>query len=660
MTELDPVRAELARLEAVFEAVPLAIAVFDATLQLVRANERFAELTESSVAQCRGRAIYDAFPNALADVAEQIDDVARRGSASLTVRMRFCNAVGPRMVEATLSRIDAGSGGGGMLFIGADVTEREDLREDLGRSLDQLTTTFDVMPESVRVFDASGDITRSNTQAQREYPGHPPRSLTELWQHEHPRTLSGTSLFMHEHPTARALRGESVRAQTLWVRRSDGSPAVIEVNANPLRDSQGRIRGAISVERDVTERTRLATELEEQARRSAMLFERVSTEAERLERMVAVRTEQLLELQEDRARERRLAAVGQLAAGVMHDVNNALHPIVAAAHLLHVNAGNPDAVRDYATRIAKAAETGATTAQRVGRFIRQDPLVGDREETLDLVAIANEVVAMTRPLWAERAQGGAIELHRVDDHGAVARGVPGEIREALLNLIQNALDAMTAGGVLSVVTSARAGEACIEVRDTGSGMSADVRDRAFEPFFSTKGTGGTGLGLSEVYGIMKRHRGDIDLESEPGAGTVVRLRFPLATAVESPRPRPVRPRRCRHILLVEDHHDGRAFIEELLASEGHSVDCVCTARDALTYLACGGGVPTYDVLLTDIGLPDANGWDLVAETRSRWPTVRIGVITGWEGRTSLAGSADFVLRKPVRTQDLLDQIAGEP
>jgi CheY-like chemotaxis protein len=285
--------------------------------------------------------------------------------------------------------------------------------------------------------------------------------------------------------------------------------------------------------------------------------------------------------------------------------------------------------------------------------------MGEREETVDLVAIANEVVAMTRPLWAERARGGSIDLDRTDDGRAIARGIPGEIREAMLNLIQNALDAMDGGGTLSIATFTCNDEACIEVRDTGIGMTAEVRERAFEPFFSTKGTQGTGLGLSEVYGIMKRHRGGIDVDSAPGVGTTIRLRFPLTTRSEPLGPRALRPRPSRHILLVEDNQEGRAFIEELLATDGHSVDCVCTAREALAQLSCGAAGAGYDLLLTDIGLPDASGWDLVAEARARWPVLRIGVITGWEGRTSLAGRADFVLRKPVRTQDLLDQIAGD-
>ena len=634
--------------------VPLAIAVFDSELRLVRANERFGEITSAAGLEAAGQPLRDVFPSAL---AETIAGVASGDTASVTVRMLVCNPVGPRVVEATLSRI-SGPEGAGLLFVGSDVTEREELREDLGRSLDQLSTILEVTPESVRVFDAAGNINRSKVQAQVERPGEPARSLAELWQQQQPRAPGGTSLFMHEHPTARALRGESVRGELLTVRQRDGSQATIEVSASPLRDGQGRVRGAISVERDVTERTRLASDLEEQVRRSAVLLDRVSTEAERLERMVAARTQEVIEQQEARARDRRLAAVGQLAAGVMHDVNNALNPIMAAAHLLHLNAHDPDAVRDYATRIAKAAETGAATAQRVGRFIRQDPLLGDREETVDLVAIASEVVAMARPLLAERASSGPVDLHRIDDHGALARGMPGEIRDAVLNLIRNALDAMDAGGTLSIITSLRDGEACIEVCDTGCGMTEEVRDRAFEPFFSTKGTHGRGLGLSEVHGIMKRHRGAVEVESRPGAGTTVRLRFALAAAVEPPRPRATRSRSGRHILLVEDNHDGSAVLEELLVTDGHSVDCVCTVRDALTHLCCGDA-PTYDLVLTDIGLPDANGWDLVAEVRSRWPTLRVGVITGWEGRTSFAPSADFVLRKPVRTQDLLEQIAGD-
>src|SRR5829696_2339594 len=495
MSTLSPAEQEYARLDALLEAVPLAVAVFDGALQLAATNARYRDLTGVDASEAVGRSVYDAFPNALADVTEQVD-IATGGVPVVSVRVPFQYRGGRRLVEATFSPLLDARGGRGLLFAGSDITEREGLREDLARSVAQLESIFDVLPDSVRVVDAEGGTVRTNAQAQQEHAPGNPQTLRELWQLDRPRTLGGTTLFVHEHPTARALRGERVRGETLEVRRG-GEPAVIEVNSNPLYDPHKRVRCAVTVERDVTERTRLQ--------------QRVQTEAERLERMVQERTRELLALQEAAARDRRLAAVGQLAAGVMHDVNNALNPIMAAAYLLEMNAENPAAVRDYAVRIARAAETGAATAARVGRFIRQEPLLGAREDVVDLSVM---VEAMTRPLWQERAKGGVVKLEQTLADGALVRGIAGELREALLNLVQNALDAMAGGGTLRIVTQLTPSEASVAVSDTGTGMSEEVRERAFEPFFTTKGVNGTGLGLAEVYGIARRHRGRAEIESE--------------------------------------------------------------------------------------------------------------------------------------------------
>ena len=654
--------APMARLEAVLEVVPLAIALFDEEQRLVRANQRYRDLTSADSAVAIGRSIYDAFPNALGDLDDQIDRALRgeqRGTSRVAFRLR---SGAERMFEVTFTPLSmlaaAPPNVGGLLFVGTDVSDREQLRADLARSIAQLESIFDVIPDSVRVFEVDGRIVRSNAQAQLEHGAMRPEGLDELWRLDRPRTLAGDSLFVHEHPTARALSGERVRGQTLAVRRGDGGdnmPTVVEVNSNPLRDESGKLRGAVTVERDVTERTRLSRELQEQVRRTEELYERVSTEAERLERMVEQRTQDLMDLEEERARERRLTAVGQLAAGVMHDVNNALNPIMAAAYLLEANANNPAAVRDYAHRIAKAAETGAATAARVGRFIRQEPLQGEREELVDLSTLADEVVAMTRPLWVERARGGRIVLDPAYAEHVTMRGIGGEIREALLNLVQNALDAMSGGGTLGVSTRVADGLAIVEVRDTGVGMTQDVLERAFEPFFTTKGRKGTGLGLSEVYGIAKRHRGSAEIDSTPGGGTTVRLSFPFADAsaavVATTRQRGRSPKR---ILIVEDNDDGRDFMRALLESDGHSVDAVSNMRDALVRLGAPG--KRYDVLVTDIGLPDGNGWDLVESARATQPALRIGVVTGWELRTGAGAGADFTLRKPVVAYDLLSQV----
>ena len=652
--------AQIARLHALFEAISLAIAIFDNEQRLVSANARFRELTGMDDRQAFGRSIYDAFPNALADLTEQID-AALEGRPVVAYSVAFQHRSGTRVVEATFAPLaDPGSGSKGIVFAGNDITEREELRESLARSVSQLETIFDVIPDAVRVVDIEGRTIRSNTQAQQDHAPHTPSTLRELWQLDRPKTLDGTSLFMHEHPTARALRGERVRGETLQVRRGPENQVIIEVNANPLYDERGRIRGAVTVERDVTFRVQLTKKLEEEARRTAELYERVSTEAERLERMVQDRTREVLSLQDARARERRLAAVGQLAAGVMHDVNNALNPIMAAAYLLEQNAGNPEAVKDYAIRIAKAAETGAATAARVGRFIRQEPLQGIREELVDLSTVCDEVVAMTRPLWAERARGGHIQLKRQFAQGAQVRGIAGELREALLNLVQNALDAMQAGGTLGLRTAIEGSEVELEVSDSGVGMSAEVRERAFEPFFTTKGQMGTGLGLAEVYGIVKRHRGQVEIDSQPGTGTFVRIRLPRANVsvpTEGPKERQ-QPKARKRVLLVEDHQDSREFMTALLETQGHIVTSAANVQEALDKLQSPEGA-AFEVLVTDIGLPDASGWDLIPQARELRPGLRVGVVTGWEGHNAPSEGADFLLRKPIRTSDFLNQVADD-
>lgn len=647
-----------APLDALVEAVPLAIALFDAELRLVRANARYLELTGLSAAEARGCSAYDAFPNAMADLGDQLDAVAF-GAPSIAVRVPFQLSGEERMVEATIAQLATRPDGSaeGLLFAGADVTERERLREQLAGSIAELESIFDVIPDSVRVVDATGRTIRTNSQAQQEHDAAQVKTLHELWQVDRPRRLDGTSLFVHEHPTARALEGTRVRGETLTVRRSSGASAIVEVNANPLAAPAGSVVGAVTVERDVTERVRLQRQLEEEARRTAELYERVSTEAERLERMVQERTQELLALQEARSRERRLAAVGQLAAGVMHDVNNALNPIVAAAYLLEANADNPEAVRDYAQRISKAAETGAATAARVGRFIRQDPVQGDGDGLVDLGQITEEVVAMTRPLWRERARGGSIQYEGQLASGVTVRGIAGELREALLNLVQNALDAMTGGGTLRLRVFATPHEGAVEVVDTGIGMSPEVRERAFEPFFTTKGRQGTGLGLAEVYGVARRHRGRAEIDSAVGRGTTVRLVLPLASPAEhaAAAPAPL-PRTARRVLLVEDQPDNREFVQAVLESDGHSVTTASSVAEAVARLREAG--TGYEVLVSDIGLPDASGWDLVGLVRADYPHMRIGVVTGWEPRGDAGPTPDFLLRKPVRTTDLLIQVAA--
>jgi CheY-like chemotaxis protein len=188
-------------------------------------------------------------------------------------------------------------------------------------------------------------------------------------------------------------------------------------------------------------------------------------------------------------------------------------------------------------------------------------------------------------------------------------------------------------------------------------MSEHVREHAFEPFFSTKEATGSGLGLAEVYGIMKRHRGSAEIVSDVNAGATVRLRFrahspstrELSMSVASPASK-------RRILLVEDNDDGREFLRLVLQSHGHDVESVATLGEGLSRLESSAAHP-FEVLISDIGLPDGSGWDLVRKARVRWPHMRIGVVTGWEGNRGTPNEADFVLRKPIPPAELVALVA---
>ena len=654
----DDFRARVGRLEALLDAIPAPLAVLDAASSaLVMTNRRFVELTgvDAAAATIPFR---QAFPSADFDVGEALVE-ASDGRIHRALRLTVRNGPRMRVLEAVFRALGAERPAPEVVFAAVDVTEREQLREDLAHLVGQLTSIFGVIPDAVRVFDVHGNIVRANAQAMRDCELGTTATLSDQIECERPCTLDDVPVDVESHPTSRALRGERVRSEMLRVARGSASSRVIEVSANPLRDDVGEVRGAVTVERDVSDRLALLREVEEKAEQIDELYARASTETERLERMVGERTAELLAIQERHARERRLAAIGQLAAGVMHDVNNALNPIMAAAYLLDRHADDPAAVREYAARIAKAAETGAATSARVGRFIRQDPLDDASESQLDLATLANEVVAMMRSLWAERQTGGPIQLDlRLEPAPAV--GIAGEVRAAIMNLIHNALDATADGGTITIETRTDGVESIVDVGDTGVGMTEHVREHAFEPFFSTKEATGSGLGLAEVYGIMKRHRGSAEIVSDTQRGATVRLRFRAHSASTRDAPLAVAsPASSRRILLVEDNEDGRDFLRLVLQSHGHHVESVATLGEGLSRLEASASNP-FEVLITDIGLPDGSGWDLVRKGRARWPHMRIGVVTGWEGSRATTTEADFVLRKPIPPAELVALVAPAP
>jgi signal transduction histidine kinase/ActR/RegA family two-component response regulator len=387
--------------------------------------------------------------------------------------------------------------------------------------------------------------------------------------------------------------------------------------------------------------------------RQAQLYAEADRRRQDAERMA----ENLERSQSSLVKTERLRALGEMAAGVAHDFNNLLSVIVGRAELMLRRVREPEAARDLEA-IRRAAQDGADTVRRIQEFTRTRRTRAF--ERVDLAHVASEVVELTRPRWELEAQAKGVTYHfGVEGSAPPVAGRPEELREVLTNLVTNAVDAMPAGGTCRVEIASDAEWAVMSVTDTGVGMPDEMRRRVFEPFFTSKGPRGTGLGLAVSWGIVTRHGGTIDVESTPGHGSTFRIRLPIpvalpeavigASVVSAPRP--------ARLLVIEDEPQVQAVLAEMLREAGYGV---AVASDGLEGIEHCDREPV-DVVLSDISMPGISGWDVAARLRARHPHIPIGFVTGWGDQLDpdrLAGAGvDFVVAKPFQAQDVLRHVA---
>jgi PAS domain S-box-containing protein len=373
----------------------------------------------------------------------------------------------------------------------------------------------------------------------------------------------------------------------------------------------------------------------------------------------------------------RLRALGQMASGIAHDINNAISPMVLSTELLLEKDSNlSPQTRKHLEMINRCAEDVAKTVDRMREFYRR------REPQLTLFpvqlnALVQQVVDLTRARWSDipQQQGVVIELRTEFAQGLPAiMGVESEIREALTNLIFNAVDAMPTGGTLTLRTrltresldSAQPvlRSVAVEVVDTGLGMDDETRRRCLEPFFTTKGERGTGLGLAMVYGMAQRHSADIEIESTVNMGTTVRLTFCVPVTVGTyPAEAQVAPAvlpRLR-ILVVDDDPLLLKTLCEILESDGHEV---VTANGGQAGIDAFGVAKLqgreFAVVITDLGMPRVDGRKVAAFVKSASKTTPVILLTGWGQRLVAEGDiplhVDRVLAKPPKLRDLREAL----
>jgi signal transduction histidine kinase/ActR/RegA family two-component response regulator len=386
------------------------------------------------------------------------------------------------------------------------------------------------------------------------------------------------------------------------------------------------------------------------ALRSAQLFaERTKAYAD-----LAAAHEQLV-------RSEKLRALGEMASGIAHDFNNVLASIVGRAQLLLRHIDDPK-LRRWIEIIERSALDGAHTVRRLQEFtrIRRDQPFA----AVDLNQVVRDALDATESRWGAEAHREGIEIRvksALDPRRPHVLGHAAELREALVNLILNALDAMPSGGTL-VLRTAEAGERVdLAVSDTGVGIPADLRGKIFDPFFTTKGPKGTGLGLSMTYGILTRHEARVTVDSEEGRGTTFVLSFPrtavrLDRAPAAPLARASVPAlRC---LVVDDEAQVGEVLGDLLASAGHHAVVCSDGSQAVARF----GRESFDVVFTDLSMPGLSGWQVARAVKSRAPQVPVFLVTGFGAEVSSddlrAHGVDAVLAKPLRISELLGALAG--
>jgi signal transduction histidine kinase/CheY-like chemotaxis protein len=380
-------------------------------------------------------------------------------------------------------------------------------------------------------------------------------------------------------------------------------------------------------------------------------------EAEDANRQLTAALARLRDTQRTIVRDERLRAIGRLASGVAHNINNNLQVITGHCDILMgTSDGETERARvgEHLERIRLAASDGAEIVRRLRQFY------GHREDrklrAVDVNTVLEEVITLAEPRWKDQAQAQrvVISVERNLEPVPHILGERSTLREAFLNLLFNAVDAIHECGTIRVSTRSDGDKVEICVSDDGVGMSGEERDRCLEPFFSTKVVHGSGLGLPLVHGVVHDHGGALEIESELEQGTTVRIALPVAlegriepaVVEEAPAPRPL------SILLVDDDEFVLEVLQLLLVRDGHRVATVGDGAAALELCA----TERFDLIITDMAMPGMSGDRLAGQLRREGVEAPVILLTGFGDRLKTSGerppNIDLVVSKPIGPKEL--------
>lgn len=513
----------------------------------------------------------------------------------------------------------------------SDISERKRARAELER----LTSAIEQSAEIIIITDPEGVIEYVNPAFQRitgysrqEVLGRNPKLLKSGQQDE-----------MFYRDLWRTIMDGRIWEGQIVNRKKDGALYTEEASISPVRDPSGEIVHFVAVKRDVTEHLKLQQET------------------------------QRLQAQYQQAQ--KLESVGRLAGGVAHDLNNMLSPILGYSEMLQRELTSGDPRRKSLEEIWKAGNRARDLVRRLLAFARKQTI---ELQPVDLNRVVTDFSRLLRRTIREDIK---IQTHKADTLKPVLADV-GQIEQVIMNLVVNAQDAMPKGGTLTIATSeaeldegyceqhpgSRPGRYCVlNISDTGTGMDPEIQDQIFEPFFSTKGEQGTGLGLASVYGIVKQHNGSIWCYSEPGRGTTFKVYLPMIEAATEPgtstREASVEiPKGSGTILLVEDSEMVRRLTHDMLEAHGYRIIAAHNGREGLSLLEDMNR--EIDLILTDVIMPDMGGREMFMQASAKYPDLKVIYMSGYTGDVvgpegQLSEKEEFI-QKPFSMHQMLQKV----
>ena len=499
----------------------------------------------------------------------------------------------------------------GCVVIARDISELRQAEEEGSKNRAFLASLADLAPDEIYTLDTNRQFTWMNQRA--EIDSGLTRSV--LLGHDFSMIVAAESKEEANSALAGTLGGEQ-RQFELRIICADGRVRCMDAHTSPLWHD-GSITGVMVFMSDITER-KLA-----QARA---------------------------------ARSDKLRALGELAAGVAHNLNNSLTVIQGRAQLLLMRSAADEPNKKSLGVITQAVGDCSQTLRRLLDFSRRN--ASRKALPVDLSELITSSIEIARPKWQADSPNrtGTIEVSVNAPHPVLALGDASELREVVLNLIFNAVDAMPQGGTIEIGTFSEGSSARFWVADNGAGMTQDVIARIFEPFYSTKGERGTGLGLSASHGIIESHGGDINVTSQPGNGTRFDIILPLhesAPAVSEATPAvPVETKSAR-VLVVEDEEKVRLLLNDAFRTEGHDVTEASTGAEALKRLDAG----EFDLMICDLGLPELSGLHVARWVKEFRPNLPVIIATGFAEMIAEEdyhkARIDDVISKPYALSDVL-------